>query len=128
MHVPAVLRSLCAAALVAAAPAVAAQSTPTPSAAAPATTAQDAAIPARDRATATTRIDVEDDVTLTTRVVDPALVRASRAFDEMDVDGDGTLDAAETAHAPVLSADFATIDADGDGRIDRDEYTARLRR
>jgi hypothetical protein len=126
MPVPTALRFLSAVALAAASAVATAQSTPVRPDATPVT--QDTATPAADPATATVRIDVEDDVTLTTRVVDPALVRASRAFDAMDVDGDGTLDAAETAHAPALSADFVSIDADGNGRIDRDEYTARLRR
>ena len=126
MPVPTALRHLSAAVLLAASTAAPAQSTPAPPDTRPST--QDTATPAADPATATTRIDVADDVTLTTRVVDPALVRASRAFDALDADGDGMLEAAEASREPALGADFGAVDADGSGRIDRDEYTARLRR
>ena len=128
MRMPVVLRPLSAAALIAAAPWAAAQSAPAHAAPPPAPATPDTATQATDPATDTTRIDVDRDVTLFTRVVDPALVEASRAFDALDADGDGTLTSAEAAAGPPLADPFERIDADGNGRLDRDEYTAQRRR
>ena len=80
------------------------------------------------RAESTTVMQVAPDVTLRTRVADPALLQASRQFDALDRDASGYLDAGEAAVDAALAADFGRVDGDGNGRIDRDEYTARLSR
>ena len=113
MHATKLHRTLLAAALVLATGVAAAQST----------TAADPA-----RADATTRIQVAPDVTLLTRAADPAMLQASRAFDALDRNGDGTVDRTEAAAEPGLADSFARVDSSGNGRLDRDEYTARLRR
>ena len=81
-----------------------------------------------ERAQSTTMIQVAPDVTLRSRVADPAMLKASREFDALDRDASGFLDAGEAATDAELAADFARVDGNGNGRIDRDEYTARLRR
>ena len=55
------------------------------------------------------------------------MVAASRAFNQLDVDGDGAVSRAEAAAEPALANSFDGVDSSGDGRIDRDEYTARVR-
>jgi len=86
--------------------------------------------PAADpqRAETTTAIQVAPDVTLRTRVADPALLQASREFDTLDRDSSGFLDIGEASAKSGLATGFDAVDGDGNGRIDRDEYTARLRR
>src|SRR5690606_25651162 len=86
--------------------------------------------PAADpqRAETTTAIQVAPDVTLRTRVADPALPHASREFDPLDRDSSAFLDIGAAAAGTGLAAGFEAADGDGDGRIDRDEYTARIRR
>ena len=113
MHATTLHRTLFTATLVLAAGVAAAQSTPAPDPA---------------RADATTRIQVAPDVTLLTRVADPAMLQASRAFDALDRNGDGAVDRTEAAAEPGLGDSFARVDSSGNGRLDRDEYTARLRR
>ncbi len=116
MHATTLHRTLLTAALVLAAGVAAAQSTTAPH-------------PTRDaRADATTRVQVAPDVTLLTRVADPAMLRASRAFDALDRNGDGAVDRTEAAAEPGLGDSFSSVDSSGNDRLDRDEYTARLRR
>lgn len=46
-------------------------------------------------------------------------------FDELDIDGDGTLSKAELDIAEEISEeDFKEMDADGDGSISKDEFEA----
>lgn len=77
----------------------------------------------RQRAEAVTVRQVAPDVSLRTRVADPALLQASRRFDALDANGDGVLDPDEAE-----AGTFDRLDADGNRRIDRDEYTAQARR
>lgn len=74
-----------------------------------------------------TAAQLEPDVTVISHVADPAMVAASRAFDRLDVDGDGAVSPAEAVAEPALTSGFKAVDSSRDGRIDRDEYTARLR-
>ena len=90
--------------------------------------AQSAPVADPGRAESTTMVQLAPDVTLRTRVADPALLQASREFDALDRDSSGFLDADEAAADAALATDFARTDRNGNGRIDRDEYTARLRR
>ena len=92
------------------------------------TSAQSNPVASPQRAESTTMIQVAPDVTLRTRVADPALLQASRQFDALDRDSSGFLDTDEAAADATLAADFERADGNGNGRIDRDEYTARLRR
>ncbi|NLW96184.1 MAG: EF-hand domain-containing protein [Xanthomonadaceae bacterium] len=85
--------------------------------------AQDATVADPRRADAASVHPVAPDVTLRTRVADPALLQASRRFDALDANGDGLLDRSDAD-----PASFDRLDGDHDGRLDRDEYTAQARR
>ncbi len=64
------------------------------------------------------------------RVVEPPAPPAPPAgagaapFEQLDRDGDGSLDRAEIAHQLSRDDSFSAIDADGDGTVDRDEFDA----
>jgi hypothetical protein len=83
----------------------------------------DPPVAGRQRAEGITVRQVAPDVSLRTRVADPALLQASRRFDALDANADGVLDPDEAE-----AGTFDRLDADGNGRIDRDEYTAQARR
>ncbi|WP_202844485.1 EF-hand domain-containing protein [Luteimonas saliphila] len=133
MRAHAIHRSLLATALVCAGATAAAQSTglpladPAPRPAPVPAPLEGSASPAPSSPAPETRIAVEPRVTLITRVADPAMVAASRAFDALDLDHDGVVDRGEAAAEAALADAFDAVDVDGNGRIDRDEYTARLR-
>src|SRR5690606_32304778 len=58
-----------------------------------------------------TAAQLEPDVTVISHVSDPDMVAASRAFEQLDVDGDGAVSSAEAAAEPALAGGFAAVDS-----------------
>lgn len=54
----------------------------------------------------------------------PAATMPMKSFEQYDMNGDGTISAAEFSPANAKGMTIAQIDANGDGKLSRDEWNA----